>query len=398
MKENNRKQWAKVAAEREEKKERREERPEGIEEWEELTIGIDLGDRVSQFCVLDGEGNKVWEGKVATTPKAFRERFGLIGASRVAIEVGSHSRWASEVLRRCGHEVLVADPRRVPMISGSDRKSDRVDAEMLARLARVDPQLLHPIQHRGQEAQKDLTMIRARQALVETRTKLINCVRGLVKTTGERLAHSSSEAFPGRATAGLPEQLRGALTEMVQVIARTNEAIASYDQQIEELVEKRYPETARLRQVNGVGALTSLTFVLTIEDPHRFAHSRDAGCYFGLQPRRDQSGDSDPQLGITKAGDEYVRQLLVNCAHYILGPHGADCRLRRWGLGLAQQTRERDSGKIRAGQKVKKSKAKKRAITAVARKLAVLLHRLWVSGESYEPFRGVRQEQVLARV
>jgi transposase len=302
----------------------------------------------------------------------------------------------NELLRVLGHEVIVADPRRVPLITGSDNKSDEVDAEMLARLARVDSKLLHPIRHRGMGVQKDLTVIRARQALVEARTQLINCVRGLVKTTGERLAKSSSGAFARRADQAMPELLRGALAEMVKVIDGINQAISAYDAQIEELAKNKYPETARLQQVNGVGALTSLAYVLTIEDPHRFRRSRDVGCYLGLRPKRNQSGGRDPQLGITKAGDPYLRQLLVNCSHHILGPFGADCKLRRWGLGLAQQATEKDSRKIRAGQKVKKSNAKKRAVTAVARKLAVLLHRLWVSGEAYEPLRGCRQEQPAA--
>ncbi len=362
-----------------------------------LTIGIDLGDKVSRYFVMDDEGTEVTQGSVKTTPAAMAETFGGMAPCRIAIEVGSHSRWVNELLTKLGQEVLVADARRVPLISSSDSKSDGVDAEMLARLARVDPKLLHPIRHRGMEAQNHLSVIRVRATLVEARTKLINCARGLVKTTGVRLAQASSEAFPQRAKEGMPEQLRSALTEMLEVIERMNVAVASYDKRIEELARKKYPETARLEQVNGVGALTSLAYVLTVEDPHRFARSREAGCYFGLRPRRSQSGDSDPQLGITKAGDEYMRQLLVNCAHHILGPFGADCKLRRWGLALAQQTMEKDQQKKRAGQKVKKSNAKKRAVTAVARKLAVLLHRLWVSGKPYEPLRGCSQE-VMAKV
>lgn len=359
-----------------------------------LTIGMDLGDKVSHYYVIDEEGVEVSQGSAKTTPQALGEHFGGgMGRCRVAIEVGAHSRWVNELLTALGHEVIVSDPRRVPLITSSDNKSDGVDAEMLARLARVDPKLLHPIRHRGMGVQKDLTVIRARQALVEARTQLINCVRGLVKTTGERMVKTSSRAFARRAEQAMPELLRAALAEMVKVIDGINQAVMAYDAQIEELAQKQYPETARLQQVNGVGALTSLAYVLTIEDPHRFRRSRDVGCYFGLRPKRNQSGDSDPQLGITKAGDPYLRQLLVNCAHHILGPLGADCKLRRWGLALAQQASEKDSQKIRAGKKVKKSNAKKRAITAVARKLAVLLHRLWVSGEAYEPLRGCRQEE-----
>lgn len=355
---------------------KQEERVNGMGkgvEQERLTIGIDLGDRRSRYCVLDESGEVLWEGSVATTPKAMREQFGALHRSRVVIEVGGHSRWASQELAQCGHEVIVANPRNVKLITQSTRKNDRVDARMLARLGRVDPELLSPIRHRSEAAQVDLAVIRAREALVEARTQLINCVRGMVKATGERVSKCASERFSEQAAEQMPPRLRPALAGLLEQIEQLNEAIRGYDCQIAYLAQTRYPETARLEQVDGVGTLTVLTFVLTVEDPGRFSKSRQVGCYLGLRPKQSQSGESDPQLRITKTGDVYLRQLLVNCAHYILGPFGADCTLRRWGLQLA----------ARGGKN-----AKKRAIVAVARKLAVLLHRLWVSGERYEPLRG----------
>jgi len=153
-------------------------------------------------------------------------------------------------------------------------------------------------------------------------------------------------------------------------VESVSEHIREYDEQIESTAKNRYPETALLQQVHGVGTLTALTYVLTVDDPHRFRRSRDAGAYFGLRPRRRESGDSRPQLRITKEGDAYMRKLLVQCAHHILGPFGADSDLRSWGLELA----------ARGGKN-----AKKRALVAVARKLAVLLHKLWLTGEVYEP-------------
>jgi transposase len=269
--------------------------------------------------------------------------------------------------------VIVTNPRQVRLISQSTRKNDRIDAELLARLARADQQLLRPIDHRGETAQADLTVIRARMALVKVRSELVNAVRGLVKASGERIAPCSVEQFPQRANEQLPEELRPALAPLLEQIEEANQQIHYYDCLVEHLAREKYPETQCLTQVRGVGALTGLAFVLTIDDPNRFERSRDVGCYLGLTPKQRQSGDSNPQLHISKTGDEYLRALLVNCSHYILGPFGSDCYLRQWGSSLAE--RGGDNGK-------------KRAVVAVARKLSVLLHRLWVSGAVYEPMRG----------
>ena len=156
----------------------------------------------------------------------------------------------------------------------------------------------------------------------------------------------------------------------MEQITSLTERIRQYDRQLEAVSKERYPETELLRQVEGVGPLTGLTFVLTLGDPSRFEESRSVGAYLGLVPARDQSGDSDPQKRISKEGDEMLRRLLVSCAHYILGPFGSDSDLRRHGEKIA----------CRGGKN-----AKKRAVVAVARKLAVLLHRLWVTAETYEP-------------
>jgi transposase len=275
------------------------------------------------------------------------------------------------VLKVCGHDVLVANPRKIRLITESDRKSDRVDAESLARLARADRLLLAPIQHRTQEKQVQLSVIRARHVLVRTRTALINCARGLVKPMGLRLPASSAEAFAKRAAAiSLPELLRVALGPLLKQVEAVIQAIRDYDRQIEQIAATQYPETCLLKQIKGVGTLISLTYVLTLEDPHRFAKSRDVGAFLGFLPREKQSGERAPRLGISRAGNEYLRTLLVQGAHYILGPLGPDTDLRRWGLQLA----------ARGG-----GGAKKRAVTAVARKLSVLLHHFWKTGEVYVP-------------
>jgi transposase len=256
-----------------------------------------------------------------------------------------------------------------------------VDAELLARLARVDPDLLKPIVHRGEQAQRDRILLLARDGLVRSRTQFINQVRGFAKSHGHRMPRSSSEAFPRRVRERFPEDLLPGQSAMLEMIDRLNAEIAHMDRAAEHLCEERYPETGALRQVTGVGALTSLAFVLTLEDPSKFKKSRAVGAYVGLRPRTRQSGQQKPQLRITKAGDALLRRYLVGAAQYILGPFGPDTELRRFGLKLAER-----GGKA----------AKKRAVVAVARKLAVLLHRLWLTGEAYEPLGYGRSHQEAA--
>ena len=338
----------------------------------QLTIGLDLGDRSSCYCVLDENGEIIREQKIPTTPEGMQQAFGKMARSRIAMETGTHSPWVSRVLTELGHEVIVAHAQKVRLIVKSRRKDDRLDARTLARLARIDPELLSPVQHRSAQAQLHLAEIRARAGLVSARTALVNAARGLVKSYGERLRKCGTQQFGQETTSGLSAGLREALEPLMQEVESLNERIKEYDRRIEKMAKETYPETELLKQVKGVGDLIATAYVLTVEDPHRFRKSRDAGCFVGLQPGRRNSGESEPQMHITKEGDEYLRTLLVQGAHYILGPFGEDSDLRRWGLNLS----------ARGGKN-----AKKRAVVAVARKLAVLLHRLWVSGEVYEPLR-----------
>jgi transposase len=342
----------------------------------QLTIGLDLGDRWSFYCVLDEVGKVILEQKLPTTPEAAKQVFQKIPRSRIAMETGTHSPWLSRLLTELGHEVIVAHAQKVELITKSTRKDDRHDAKTLARLARIDPELLGPVRHRSAKAQIHLTVIRARAELVRARTALVNAARGSVKSYGERLPKRGTQQASRELGAALSPELREVLEPLLQEIESLNERIKEYDRRIEKIVQQEHPETKLLEQVKGVGNLIALTYVLTIEEPHRFRKSRDVGCFVGLQPGRRNSGESEPQMHISKAGDEYLRTLLVQGAHYILGPFGEDSDLRRWGLKLAE----------RGGKN-----AKKRAVVAVARKLAVLLHRLWVSGEVYEPLRNSRK-------
>jgi transposase len=345
---------------------------------EPLTIGMDLGDRNSRYCVLDQGGEVIAEGSVATTRKAMTQKLAGLGRCRIAIEVGTHSPWLSRLLSGLGHEVIVANARQVQLISTSSRKNDRVDAQTLARLARVDPQLLRPIRHRSEKAQQDLMVIRIRAALVDARTSLVNAVRGLAKAMGERLPACDADSLGVEKLEGLPEKLQEVMKPLAEQVESLTEKIKKSEQTIEQIARRDYPETELLRQVSGVGPLIALTFVLTVEDKQRFAKSRDVGCYVGLRPKQSESGERQPQLRITKEGDKYLRKMLVQGAHLILSRKGPDTDLKRWGLKLAE----------RGGKN-----AKKRAVVAVARKLSILLHCLWVNGEVYEPLRNARARQ-----
>jgi transposase len=349
-------------------------------EQPKMTAGLDIGDRYSYLCLIDTQsGEVIEEGRLRTTPEALRRRFASQEQPlRIAIEAGTHSPWVSRVLEQCGHEVLVANPRKLRLIYANKRKTDEIDAENLARLARLDPKLLYPLRHRGQESQAHIALIRSRDALVSSRTQLVNHGRGAVKSFGARLPKCPARSFHKRAAEHIPEALRPALGPILEQIASLTERIRQFERQLETVCQEHYPETQLLRQVEGIGPLTALTFVLTLEDPYRFEKSRTVGAYLGLVPATDQSGERDPQRHISKEGDQMLRRFLVGSAHYVLGPFGSDSDLRRHGEKIASR-----------GAK----NAKKRAVVAVARKLAVLLHRLWVSGEVYDPLYDAHRRQ-----
>lgn len=334
-----------------------------------MTVGLDLGDRFSQYCLLDAAGEVVEEGRIRSNQAAMQRHFEGEPRMRVALECGTHSPWVSRMLGELGHQVLVANARKIPAITASASKNDRNDAEQLARLAACDPRLLSPLQHRSQQRQQDLNLIQVRATLVRARTMLVNTLRGLVKSAGGRLLSCSTESLAARARAQVPASLTEAAAPLLEQIAQLSRQIAGMDRQIEKLGEK-YAEIGLLRTVPGVGPVVAAAYVLTLDRCDR-AGNRSAGAWLGLRPRQNQSGNSDPQMRISKAGDRYLRSLLVQSAQYILGRFGPDSALRRWGLKLAAS----------GGQR-----GKKRALVAVARKLAVLLHSMWRSGKRFEPF------------
>jgi transposase len=332
----------------------------------QITIRLDLGDHRHTYCVLDETGKIAREGSLSNTREQLAAMAGSYPGATVVMEAGTHSPWVSRFLQELGLRVIVANPRKTGAIYENERKSDRRDAMMLARLARMDPTLLHPIEHGSQEAQQDMLQLKLRDSLVRARVALINAVRFTLKSLGYPVSNPSSASFHKLVLKEVPESIGKMIVHNVAAIAELTERIKALDISISRLAAERYPETIYLQQVSGVGPITSLYFVLKVGNPGRFQRTRDIGAFLGLCPKRDQSGETDKELRISKCGDRYLRRLLVSAAQYILGPFGAHSALREHGLRLAQDGT---------------AKAKKRAVVAVARKLAVLLLTLWKSRE-----------------
>jgi len=340
-----------------------------------MVIGIDLGDKRNYACALNYKGDVVDLCSIRNTADAIRKYLSNYNNNKddmlVVMEAGTHSPWISRLIDQLGFTVMVGNPRKMRSIWAHELKTDARDAQMLARIGLFDTKLLYPINHRGIEAQAHLAIIKARDVLVRTRSALINHVRASVKSWGDRIPRCSAECFHKRVVDRIADALLPALEPIIGQIHQLTEQIRIYDTQIATLCAEVYPETGLLQQISGVGPLTSLTFVLTIENVDRFRKSRTVGAYLGLTPKIDQSGDSNKQLGLSKAGDRYLRRLLVGSAHFIMGPFGRDCELRRFGERLCE----------RGGKN-----AKRRAVVAVARKLATKMHCIWRTGEIYNAF------------
>ena len=328
--------------------------------------GIDLHTEYSQICILDEEGEVMETSRVRTSRKALEGYFRR-DPMRVVMEAGGSSPWVSRLVESVGHEVVVCSPRRVRLIAESKLKNDRVDAEVLARLVRIDPEFLKPIQHRSEEAQLLRANLKVRSAMVEARTKWINTVRGLLRSFGYKVAGKSPGTFVDRVNRmKLPDELRAVIEPLLEQLDLLSGEIKRRNEHVEEMV-KDLPEVAHLREIPGVGPVVATYFVLTIDDPDRFRNSRDVASFFGLRPSMRESASVSHFGRITKEGDPEMRRLLVQAAHAFLLTK-ADSELKTWALALAQR------------------KGKGKAAVALARKLAVLMHHLWVTGEVYQAF------------
>ena len=329
--------------------------------------GIDLHQDKSEICIIDEDGEVMERTTVRTTRRGLSRYFGGRARMRVVMEAGGSSPWVSRLVESCGHEVIVCSPRRVRLIAESTLKADAVDAEVLARLVRIDPGFLGSVTHRSEEAQRLRSQLTVRSALVEARTKWINTVKGILRGFGYRVAGGGPRTFPQRvAKLDLPAELR----EVVKpLLAQLDLVTAEIDRREEdlEMVAKELPAVEHLRRIPGVGLIVALYYVLTIDDPERFRKSRDVAAYFGLRPTMRSSASVSYFGRITREGDPEMRRLLVQAAHGLLRTR-ARSHLQDWAVELAGR------------------RGKGKAVVALARKIAVLMHRLWVTGEVFQPY------------
>ena len=339
-------------------------------------IGVDLGDTKNAVCITGKHGVILKEYYIPNTRPQIEKLALEYPKALIALEVGTHSPWISRLLKSHGLEVIVANARKLRAIYKNERKCDLIDARMIAKLARVDPELLYPIHHSSEDTQLDFLPIKMRSTLVDQRTNIINAIRGSLKALGIRIPGATSQGMPKAARAYLEKhhpELLPVIAPMLDILDQLKTQIYAYDRAIDKLIADKYPAAQRVKQIGGVGPITALSFVLTIERPERFEDPRDVGAYIGLVPRRDQSGDTDKQLRISKTGNNYLRKLLVQCAQYNLGHFGQDSDLRRYGENIYKSR----------GSKI----AKRKAVIAVARKLSVLMLTLWQRECDYEPLK-----------
>lgn len=331
-------------------------------------VGCDLGDKTSTLCLLDDAGQVVRRSEVETARAPLVSFFRALPRTQVVMEVGSHSPWVSAAVEAVGHRAIVINSHQFKLLTQSRRKSDVNDAELLARAARADLQLVRPIQHRSESTRSQLAVLRTRDLLVRTRAKLVNHVRGMLKSYGVKCPKGSPPSFATRVKDFVPSELKPALEPILEQLESLTSQLKKLDAQLEDSAAGDVT-VARLRSIPRVGILTALTFKLVIENAKRFKRSRDVGAYLGLTPAQHQSGESDPRLGISKSGDMMMRRLLVQCAQQLLFKNAPDCSLSRAGKLLVKQGKPRNVAAI-----------------AIARKLAALMHLLWVREQDFKPF------------
>lgn len=343
-------------------------------ESKKVYVGFDVSEKtIETFAVCRTETSK-GSFKIDNNEASIKKFLSMFKKPEqvcVVMETGTHSLWMSELIKKLGFEVIVAHARDLALIYGADKKNDQLDAEKLARLAQADRKLLHPIKHMTMERQTDLTIVKARDLVVRQRTQIINTIRGLLRAAGHKLIEEEySAATIKKCCSSLPDQIKPAIAPLLQQICYLDLAIKEYDRQVKMLC-KKYHATKILRQIPGVGEVTALTFVLIVGAPNRFENPGRLCAYLGVVPKQDQSGNTDKQLGITKKGNKLGRKLLVQAAHYIMGPFGPDCELRSYGIRIQSR-----GGKI----------AKKKSFVAVARKLVAVMLVLWKNPEvTYDP-------------
>jgi len=344
---------------------------EGTAMKEHITIGMDMGDKNHKAVALGGDGRESRREEVANTREAMAAFLGGFPGATLAIETGTHCRWVCALASGMGLKVLVANARKVALITRNSRKSDWNDAAMLADIAYAKPSLLRPVSLRGAADQRLMRLAKGRDALVRCRTAIVNQVRGFCKAEGVRLRACSPEAFPSL-RGDIPEEAADVSAHLLATIKFLNGKIKRYDRILEKALGRLRGEDADIvTQIPGVGTVTAAVFLAAIGDAGSFGgDARAAGPFLGLVPKSGQSGDKDPQLRISKEGNSLARRTLVNSASHIMGPFGKDSDLRRHGMRIA----------ARGGKN-----AKKRARVAVARRLAVTMLAMLRDRSDYRP-------------
>jgi len=335
-----------------------------------ITIGMDLGNKKHTVCALDQEGKVLWRREVANTPEALKPFFEENAGATVAMETGLCCRWISALAKSCGCDALVGNARKLAAIWQSKQKNDENDALLIAKLARADRELFHPVELRDDERHEMVQIIELREVAVSQRTQAVNSVRGLCKAHGVFIPKCDAACFHRVAKDAIPKGMAWKFKPMLRHLKGLATTIKRYDAMLEKYAQAHFKEEVELlRTIPSVGPITSCAFVAHVADPKRFGSARDAGAYFGLTPGQDQSGDKDAPKRITKAGSTLMRHLLVTAANYILRASSPDTALKRHGERICAR-----------GGKVARRKAK----TAVARKLAVVMLAMLKSGKAYD--------------
>jgi len=324
--------------------------------------GIDVSLEQSSVCVMDGAGNIVREARVASEPAALIEFFRKLGLSldRIGLEAGPLSQWLHAGLVQAGFEVVLLETRHVKAaLSAMVVKTDRNDARGIAQLLRMG--WFRPVHAKSPTAQAVRALLVARKLLQGKLLDVELSIRGILRGFGLKMG----EVSKGRFAARVRELAAGhdMLERIVEPMLRAREALRSeYGQLHREMLAlvKHDAVCRRLMTAPGVGALVAITFKSAVDEPARFAKSKAVGAHFGLTPKKYQSGETDVSGGISRVGDAMVRAALYEAAHVMLSRTTRFSSLKRWALGVA------------------KRRGLKRAKVALARKLATVLHRMWL--------------------
>ena len=330
----------------------------------EVYAGLDVSDKMTHVCVVDGSGAVQWTGVCATDPEVIARTLTTRapGLVRAVLETGALSAFLYHGLIERGVAAICVCARHAKrVLSARVNKSDPHDAEGLAQMARTG--WFKQVRIKDEATHMDRARLKIREQLIGARQAIANQLRGLLKLFGLRLGQVTTPARRAerlRLLFAQKPELQPILTPLIESLEALEVQIARTTKQLAAQAAAD-PVTARLMTAPGVGPITALIFKASIEDPERFARGEDAGAFAGLAPRRNQSGERDYKGRISKAGDPMLRRALYEAANVLLGRVKRSCALRDWGLKLAE------------------TKGTKRARVAVARKLAVLLHRLWRS-------------------